>query len=269
MTGRGMFAAEQKAGSPVDKFNWSGSDQAHLDEPTTVSVDRVVIGLYGGCTGSGAYKNEDGALVWVGPDWIFAVVLDAHGGTQSTDLVLNIIREHEARLLAILGGHEASDFRRTGSGRERLAQVQGETAGLFVFQRGQFLSWVSIGDNSLYWLHPQLARLGQYTLTVRNFFEWTGQRDSLSLAVPCYSSGVRQLRQGEQVIALATDGLLEFGELHYEAPGAFSQALLASPDLEASLRQMLVEAHKSGATDSATVVAWRTNSTEPGLEPTA
>ena len=263
----------------MDKFKWSGSDQTHLDEPTTVSVDRAIIGLYGGCTSSGAYKNEDGALVWVGPDWVFAGVLDAHGGTQSTDLVLSIIEEHEARLLAILGGYEASDFQRfqsvlveilgTGSGRERMAQVQGETAGLFVFQRGQFLSWVSLGDNSLYWLHPQLARLGQYALTVRNFYEWTGQRDSLSLAVPCYSSGIRELRQGEQVIALATDGLLEFGERPYEAPGAFSQALLASPDLEASLRQMLVEAHKSGAADSATVVAWRTNSAEQGLEPTA
>lgn len=263
----------------MHKFKWSGSDQTYLDEPTTVSLDRVIIGLYGGCTNSGACKNEDGALVWVGPDWVFAVVLDAHGGTQSTDMVLSIIREYETRLLGILGGNEADDFQRfqsvvveilgTGSGRERLARVRGETAGLFVFQRGQFLSWVSIGDNSLYWLHPEVAKLGQYTLTVRNFFEWTGQRDSLALAVPCYSSGVRELRQGEQVIALATDGLLEFGERPYEAPGAFSQALLASPDLDTNLQQMLAEAHKSGAIDSATVVAWRTTATEQGLEPTA
>lgn len=157
----------------------------------------------------------------------------------------------------------------TERAQTRISQVRGETAGLFVFQRGKFLSWISIGDNSLYLLHPQLARLGQYTLTVRNFFEWTGERDSLALSVPCYSSGVRELRQGEQVVALVTDGLLEFGERPYEAPAAFSQAILTSTDLELSLKHMVIEAQKSGAKDSATVIAWRTDCQEPGLDPTA
>jgi serine/threonine protein phosphatase PrpC len=263
----------------MEEFRWSGSDQTYLDEPTTVAVGRVIVGRFGGCTSVGSCKNEDGALTWVGPDWVFAAVLDAHGGSQSADLVLSLIEEQKARLMSIFGGGHAYDLRRfhdavldiltAGSARERLSQVAGETAGLFVFQRDGFLSWVSIGDNGLYLLHPQLARLGQYTLSVRSFFEWTGQRDSLSLAVPCYSSGVRELRQGDQVIALATDGILEFGQRPYEAPDAFSTALLASTDLEDSLKHMLVEAHNSAARDSATVITWRVNCREPGLEPSA
>lgn len=263
----------------MGEFRWSGSDRTYLDEPTTFTVDGVVAGLYGGCTRAGAHKNEDGAMVWRGDDWVFAVVLDAHGSSQSTNLVMDLVEEHKARLLDIFNGQTASDYRHfhsalveiltSPSGQDRLSQVRGETAGLFVFQRGKYLSWVAIGDNTLYFLHPDLAQMGQYTLTVRNFYEWVGQSSSLALPVHCYSTGVRELRQGYQVVALATDGLLEFDSRPYEDPDAFSKALLASPGLETNLKRMLTEAHKAGARDSATVIAWSANCDEAGISPTA
>lgn len=263
----------------MDSYSWSGSQRTYLDTPTILPVGRVLVGLYGGNTSHGANKNEDGALVWVGADWVFAAVFDAHASAESTDAALELLVEHKSALLPIMMDGQASSIRRLLSavtdlfsgaeGRERLDRVRGETACLICFQRGRFLGWVSIGDNSLYLLHPQLAGLGQFTLSARNYFEWIGQRDSLALEVACYSSGIRELRQGEQIVALVTDGLLEFGDRPYEDPAAFASAIGASTDLADNIRAMMLNAHSSGATDSATVIAWRTSCEAQGLIPTS
>lgn len=262
----------------MDSYSWSGSQHTYLDEPIIQPVGRVLVGLYGGNISHGANKNEDGALVWLGAGWVFAAVFDAHASAESTDAALELLARHRPTLLQIIANDEPSTMRHLlaalvdlfsgHEARERLGGVRGETACLICFQRGRFLAWLSIGDNSLYLLHPQLARLGQFTLSARNYFEWIGQRDSLALEVPCYSSGVRELRQGEQVIALVTDGLLEFGDRPYENPAAFAAALEASPDLSGNLMAMMRNAHASGATDSATVVAWRVTCETQGLVPT-
>lgn len=263
----------------MDSCSWSGSQQTYLDKPTILPVGRVSIGLYGGNAGRGAKKNEDGALAWVGKDWVFAAVLDAHASAESTDAVLGLLAEHKSALLPMMTDGRASNIPRllstildvlTGSkAQERFGSVQGETACLICFQQGQFLGWLSIGDNSLYLLHPELAKLGQFTLCARNYFEWIGQRDSLALEVPCYSSGIRELRRGEQIVALVTDGLLEFGDRPYGHPASFADAMNASPDLGDNIKAMMLRAHASGATDSATVIAWRVMCQEQGLMPTA
>lgn len=38
---------------------------------------------------------------------------------------------------------------------------RGETACLVCYQHGGYLMWLSVGDNQLYLLHPELQRLGQ------------------------------------------------------------------------------------------------------------
>jgi len=86
--------------------------------------------------------------------------------------------------------------------------------------------------------------------------------------VPCFSSGVRELRQGEQTIVLTTDGLLEFGDRPFERPAAFAAAIGTSAVLGDNLQAMLDHAHASGARDSATVIAWRATCNEQGLMPT-
>lgn len=263
----------------MDSYAWSGSQRTYLDTPTLLPIGRVSVGLYGGNSSHGASKNEDGALLWVGADWVFAAIFDAHASAESTDAALALLDDHRSTLLAIIESGDASSIPRLlaavidlvsgPEARERFAEARGETACLVCVQRGRFLGWLSIGDNSLYLLHPQLARLGQYTLTARNYFEWIGQRDSLALEVPCYSSGIRELRQGEQTIALVTDGLLEFGDRPYEDPAAFADTIGAAPDLPAGIAAMLHNAHASGATDSATVIAWRVTCERQGLMPTS
>ena len=214
----------------MDSYVWRGSAEPCLDRPELTALGRVSVGRYGGNSGFGAHKNEDAALVWSGADWVFAVILDAHAGSASADAVLELFEAGRGGLAALLGQSEpahmlevqAAAARLLLTGGDRMAQVRGETACLVCYQQGGYLMWLSIGDNQLYLLHPELQRLGQFTLTVRNYFEWIGERNSLALEVPCFATGIRQLRRGINTIALVTDGLLEAGDRVFDEPARVS-----------------------------------------------
>ena len=82
-------------------FRWLGSEAPHLDAPFMATCRHVVIGCYGGNTGAGATRNEDGALVWCAGDgsWEFALLLDAHGSAESAALVLTAVEAEATALL--------------------------------------------------------------------------------------------------------------------------------------------------------------------------
>lgn len=260
------------------QFVWSGKTDMHLNGPAVREVEHVVVGLHGGNVSHGARKNEDGALVWVGENWVLAMVLDAHNSAESADRMLDLFAQWRPRLEPICNGGRPNDFRALEraimelltdpSTRDGFAEMRGETACLICFQRDQYVLWISIGDNSLYLLHPDLARLGQHALTARNYFEWIGESNSLALDVPCYSSGIRQLRSGTTTIALVTDGILEFGDRAFEDPRVFAKAMLAPQGLNTAIADMLWQAHDSGATDSTTILAWQIDNSQPSLMPT-
>src|SRR5262249_46423500 len=102
--------------------------------------------------------------------------------------------------------------------RQRARMVQGETACLIVFRTAQWLYWFSVGDCVVYLLHPDFMRLGQYALNQRQFYEWIGQVNTFDQELPCFSSGVRALRNGEHTVVMVTDGVLECGERVFEDP---------------------------------------------------
>lgn len=77
----------------------------HLNGPTVRRVGRVVVGLHGGDAAHGARKNEDGALLWQGTDWVFAVVLDAHNTAESAGGMLELFTQWRARLEPICNGN--------------------------------------------------------------------------------------------------------------------------------------------------------------------
>src|SRR5579863_1290383 len=85
-------------------FRWVGSEEMLLDTPDVTACADVVIGRYGGHTGAGADKNEDGALVWCASDgaWEFAALLDAHFSAESAALVIAEIESQREPLLAAL-----------------------------------------------------------------------------------------------------------------------------------------------------------------------
>ncbi|WP_197279412.1 protein phosphatase 2C domain-containing protein [Devosia sp. A16] len=258
----------------MQDFVWSGRADPCLAGPRIHAAGQVAIGLCGGNARMGASKNEDAALVWAGKDWVFAVILDAHASSESADAVLELFETGKAELLALIERPEPSLLDVQGAvtrlllgGVDRLARVRGETACLVCFQRGGYLMWLSIGDNQLYLLHPELRRLGQFTLTVRNYFEWVGERSSLALEVPCFSTGIRQLRQGINTIAMVTDGLLEVGDRPFEDPARLSRELLSPVGLSGSIAAMLAEVHRLGGADSSTVIAWQVDNPVPGLMP--
>lgn len=259
----------------MESFVWSGRVDPCLDGPRIHTAGRVAIGLCGGNAASGAKKNEDAALVWCGEDWVFAVILDAHASSESADAVLELFEAGRAELSALMGRPDprhvlevqAAVTRLLLAGRERMARVRGETACLVCYQHGGYLMWLSIGDNQFYLLHPELQRLGQFTLTTRNYFEWIGERSSLALDVPCFSSGIRQLRQGLNTIALVTDGLLEVADRPYEDAARFSRELLSLVGVSGSISSMLAEVHRLGGIDSATIIAWQVDNPEPALMP--
>jgi serine/threonine protein phosphatase PrpC len=264
-------------------LTWLGRDEPHLDTATVVASDRVVLGCYGGRRDAGATKNEDGALIWCAPDgaWEFAAILDAHATAESAALVLAAIAarvEAIAGLLALPVGEalraverEVLDIFTAESFREACRGVQGETACLICVRREQFLWWLSTGDCVAYLLHPELAALGQYALNQRQFFEWVGRVNTFDLAVPCYTSGVRELRGGRSVIVLATDGLLECGTRPLDQPEAMYRAFVPERgergDLAARVRACLERVHQERGRDSATVIAWEYENPYPAVMP--
>ena len=259
----------------MQKLVWSGGHEACLDRPVIQTLGGVSVGRYGGA----GDKNEDGALLWTGSDWTFAMVLDGHGGTESVEAVLALISEAEDRLqplcdaangAAILALQTELILLLTAERTtRRMSEVSGETACLIAYQCRQHLLWLSIGDNTLYLLHPELARLGQFTLTTRNFFEWIGERNSLAGAPPYFSTGIRQLRQGTNTIVLVTDGIQELPGRPFEPPASFADAFTAEPDPNEAISAMLARAHATQGRDSSTMIAWRVDNPEPALIPSA
>ncbi|GCE10746.1 protein phosphatase 2C domain-containing protein [Tengunoibacter tsumagoiensis] len=267
--------AEQSLLHTIDTYRWIGSSEPHLDVPETTSCGRVVIGSYGGHTGAGATKNEDGALVWCAEDgsWEFVLLLDGHNTTQSGQLIQETFENEADTLLPIFNQPVETVFStlqqqilnlfQAPGFRAACRQVQGETACMISLRKGQFLWWLCIGDCTLYLFHPELAQRKQYALNQRSFYEWIGYVNTFDLPVPCYTTGIRELRTGENRIVMITDGLLEFGSRPFEDPQRlyrlFTPDQAGEIDLQPLVHAALMQIHREQARDSATIVAWTIN----------
>jgi hypothetical protein len=127
---------------------------------------------------------------------------------------------------------------------------------------------MSIGDCCLFLFHPELARFGQFSLNQRNFFEWIGASNSFSLPVACFSSGVRELRRGKNLIVLATDGVVEAGRRQYEDPKNLYRLFTAYDlDPKQGIERILSQVHAHHGVDSATMIGWIYENDQFGLRP--
>jgi hypothetical protein len=272
----------------MDQYHWLGRDTAYLDHVSIATSGEIVVGCYGGAHDDGAQRNEDGVLVWSRRpgDWEFALLLDAHTSSDSAALVLDTVSQHQEHIVALLDQQDAAMLRElehyvitlftAHDFRARCRTLRGETACLLCARRGRFLWWLSIGDCALYLMHPELAALGQIALNQRNFFEWIGRVNSFDLPVPCYSSGVRELRHGQHTVLLATDGWLQDVALPFVTPqGVYdwfnpehitSQETLVSR-ISAALHQ--VSTAPRARRDSTTLVAWLHECSVDGARPTS
>lgn len=263
----------------MNEISWVGSSYPYIDQPDLSSINHITVGRYGGNSLSGANKNEDGCLVWAGEkeDWEFAVILDAHYSAESAELVVEeLVTQKESLLETIklpapacfieLESRLASLFR-SSEFRSKCQMIKGETACLIAFRKENYVWWLSIGDCVLYLFHPELSDFKQYQLNQRNFYEWIGKVNTFEQPLPCYSTGVRELRKGKTVLLLATDGMIECPNSGFEDAKKVHEVFADAANVEDGVLRLLqsVEAHHGR--DSATLISWTIHNTKEGSEP--
>jgi serine/threonine protein phosphatase PrpC len=260
------------------KFSWVGSEKTYVDEPNFTHIDDVLVARYGGNSKDGAYKNEDGCLIWVNAeqDWEFLMILDAHHTAESAELVISMIESHEQQITAILAHPTKECFSNLDSLILNLFQapsflescrtIQGETACLITVRKGKYIWWFSIGDGMLYLFHPDLLAHKQYGLTQRNFYEWVGQINTFELDVPCYSTGRRELRQGINHLFLTTDGLTECPNLPFEQPCDIYTTFEDRTN-EEGVRKLVDTMRENGVRDSTTIISYTVTIEEKATMP--
>lgn len=256
---------------PKEVFSWVGSRSPYIDQPDVRKVHHVVLGRFGGNAAAGQTKNEDGCLIWTSDaeEWELVMILDAHNSAQSAQLVIEQVEKHQSLIVSLLSGKvSVGFFRELEEGLLHLFQeqcfmeacrhIQGETACLIAVRKGKYLYWFSIGDCLLYSFHPELAAFGQYQLNQRQFYEWIGQVNTFEQQVPCFSSGVRELRQGENQLLLTTDGLVECPGAVFAEPESIWQQCRNTPTVD-GVAGLLATIQKNHVRDSTTVVSWKVN----------
>jgi hypothetical protein len=251
------------------EFSWVGSHENFVDQPNTLQLGPIVVGRYGGNSSAGAYKNEDGCLVWFNEqqEWEFAILLDAHNTAESAELIIKLFKSAEPdvkHLLSLPANHLT--FKKIEEkvlslflSEEFLSacrNVTGETACLIVARKDQYVWWFSVGDCVLYLFHEELAEMGQYQLNQRQFYEWIGEVNTFDLDVPCYSVGIRELRTGKNRLFLTTDGLIECPNEPYADPASIYHSFLDTDDQESIIRSMLETIGNHHVRDSTTIITW-------------
>ncbi|WP_381427104.1 protein phosphatase 2C domain-containing protein [Sporosarcina thermotolerans] len=237
------------------------------------SIGNVTVGLYGGNSSAGQYKNEDGCVIWVGDDWEFAAVLDAHYSAESAALVINTLQKSKQELSVLIakpGFHHVQekllDIFQSDEFLDQCKKVKGETACLICIRKENYLWWFSVGDCVVYVFHPELIALGQFQLNQRQFYEWIGQVNTFDKAVPCFSSGVRELRKGTNHIFMTTDGLLECPGEPFTNPIDLGDILMEGEPV-VTLFSIFDKIINNNVRDSTTMIAWTIDISEQGSIP--
>lgn len=252
-------------------FSWVGSQQSFVDDISVERFIHVILGRYGGNSCAGQYKNEDGCVVWINEkeDWEFVALLDAHNTAESAELVVKLLESEKSNFAQILSlemkqkmFHQLEEKLLTMfQSKEVLSACQnvtGETACLIVVRKGKYLWWFSVGDGLLYLFHHEFAALGQYQVNQRQFFEWIGEVNTFEQEVPCYSVGIKELRQGLNRIFLTTDGLVECPNEPYADPKNIYNSFGNVTD-EMAIKNMLENIRNNHVRDSTTIISWKTN----------
>ena len=149
---------------------------------------------------------------------------------------------------------------------DQCKRVKGETACLICIRKENYLWWLSVGDCVAYVFHPDFIPLGQFQLNQRQFYEWVGQVNTFEKAVPCFTSGVRELRKGVNHIFMTTDGLLECPEEPFSNPLDLVNILDAN-QLEAAFSLILNKIEECNVRDSTTMIGWTVDISQQGSIP--
>jgi serine/threonine protein phosphatase PrpC len=262
----------------MNELSWAGSDKDYVDELDVSLIGSVAVGRFGGNSSAGQYKNEDGCLVWVNEsaDWEFTMILDGHKTASSVELVVDHFNKNKDEIERVLMLPAGDALRRMDTFildifqdpdfMEACRRTTGETACLIVIRKEKYLWWFSIGDCILHVFHPELIALGERQLNQRSFYEWVGEVNTFEMPVPCYSTGKKELRQGESLIFMTTDGLTECPGVPFADPEAVENALKGVMVSE-GVRSLLEEVRRKGVRDSTTIISWFVQTEETAAMP--
>ncbi|MFE1245041.1 protein phosphatase 2C domain-containing protein [Fictibacillus sp. NPDC058756] len=251
----------------MSELSWVGSDKNFVDELDVSLVENVAVGRFGGNSSAGQYKNEDGCLVWVNGmgDWEFTMILDGHKTAASVALVINHFnkRKDEIQKVLMLPAGKALkkmdsfilDIFQAQDFMEACRKTTGETACMIVIRKEKYLWWFSVGDCILHVFHPELIALGERQLNQRSFYEWVGEVNTFEMPVPCYSTGKKELRQGESLIFMTTDGLTECPGVTFADPEAV-EGIFNGVSVSEGVWELLEEVRMKGVRDSTTIISW-------------
>ncbi|WP_214716343.1 protein phosphatase 2C domain-containing protein [Exiguobacterium sp. s151] len=261
-----------------NQFHWTGAQAHYVDQIDVMSINHVHVGRFGGNSIEGQYKNEDGCLVWTNEeqDWELAMILDAHQSADSAEALINLLNANEDSLISLLNQPiTKSYFSKIEDYILQLLQspeflikcetLMGETACLLVVRKGKYVWWLSIGDCVCFLFHDELVHLNQYQLNQRQFYEWIGKVNTFSQQVPCYSSGIREIRSGRSRILLVTDGVLECPGDPFVDSSTLHRAF--SGDSTESLYSILETIQNKGVRDSTTLITWECSHEQPVMIP--
>ncbi len=182
-----------------------------------------------------------------------------------------MMNERIETVFQLVANHILTIFQ-SSSFKEKCKRVKGETAFLLCVRKENYIWWLSIGDCLVYVFHDELHKLGQYALNQRHFYEWIGNVNTFELPVPCYSSGIRELRTGNNRIVMVTDGVLECGERRYETSlNLYNDMNENKIELKENVHNVLEHVHHQLGRDSATIISWdvenKKNATYPSDQP--
>ncbi|WP_328085506.1 protein phosphatase 2C domain-containing protein [Fictibacillus nanhaiensis] len=248
-------------------MTWVGSNKTFIDELDITRVQNVTVGRFGGNSGAGSNKNEDGCLVWgnEAENWEFTMVLDGHKTAKSVELVINHFEKNAIEIKSVLSksasvalkklDHLILDIFQEPDFMESCRKTTGETACLIVVRKEKYLWWFSVGDCILHLFHPELIALGERQLVQRSFYEWVGEVNTFELPVPCYSTGKKELRKGVNQIFMTTDGLTECPGVPYE-DAVEVQRVLSEIRLDEAVRFLLEDIRRNQVRDSTTIISW-------------
>ncbi|SOC39940.1 protein phosphatase 2C domain-containing protein [Ureibacillus acetophenoni] len=260
-------------------YSWVGSQKHFVDKIDTQCLGNVLLGRFGGnSTANRKVKNEDGCLVWANADLNveFAVLLDAHKSAESAELVVATIESLQTDIKQILALPTRETFRKlenlllttfeSQSFRSACQEVEGETACLIVARKDKYLWWFSVGDCILHLHHPELVALNEYQQNHRSFYEWIGKVNTFDLEVPCFSTGIKELRKGQNHIFLTTDGLVECPNVSFDNPQEIFRAFQRATN-EEGVFYLLDEIQNNGVLDSTTILSWFVEIEDEGMQP--
>lgn len=261
------------------EYSWVGSEKHFVDEINVQSIGNVVLGRFGGnSVVNKKVKNEDGCLVRGNKelDVEFVVLLDAHKTAESAELVVETIQSLQSDIkhaLTLPSRHTFTNLQNlllttfgSQSFRDACQRVEGETACVIVVRKDKYLWWFSIGDCILHIFHPELVALNEFQQNHRSFYEWIGRVNTFDLEVPCYSTGTKELRKGQNHIFVTTDGLVECPNVNFNNPTEIFQAFQNKTN-EDGILYLLEKIQKNGVQDSTTILSWFVDINEEGMQP--